>query len=337
MKYLLIILVSILLAAFICEYRGDRWEEYVRTTLYAIRKDSIPNYAKTIVDEKGIPYVHYAAGKNTIAVDEYNPTIVSNYAIDYFEQLHHHPDSAVRNKLVNCADWLLNHISYRNGYALYQFDWKQPFYDSVGVPWTSGMTSGRAMEAFADAYSIVPSARYKEAGDALLRGFYQSIDSGGFTYKENTGWWFEEYADSSLHTPRILDGHIFALLGVWKYNQLAKQESAEYIVQQGIKALKYHLPSYDMGNGWSYYDAYQKPTDKKYHQLLTGLMKELYDSTHDPIFNSYYTKWNAPLSKPYLYRIVKEKNRSGLILFIGVVVMLFVLMSILKKIIFKRR
>ena len=66
-------------------------------------------------------------------------------------------------------------------------------------------------------------------------------------------------------------------------------------------------------------------------------MKELYDSTHDPIFNSYYTKWNAPLSKPYLYRIVTEKNRSGLILFIGVVVMLFVLMSILKKIIFKRR
>ena len=66
-------------------------------------------------------------------------------------------------------------------------------------------------------------------------------------------------------------------------------------------------------------------------------MKELYDSTHDPIFNSYYAKWNTPLSKPYLYRIIKERNRSGLILFMGVVVLLFALIIILKNIIFKRR
>ena len=45
------ILLSLALAALICQYKGDAWEEKVRIAFFTVRNDSIPNYAKTIIDE----------------------------------------------------------------------------------------------------------------------------------------------------------------------------------------------------------------------------------------------------------------------------------------------
>lgn len=313
-----------LLAAIIGQFIGDVWEEKLRQVLYTISNDSIPSYAQTVVDEKGIPYVRYAANNNVMAADAYNPTIVCNYAIDYYEASH--TDSSAIAKFRNCIQWLALNITYKDSFALFQFNWQQPFYDSVAVPWTSGMTSGRALEAFALAYQSNPTEEYVNISKALLRGFYQPIQNGGFTYKEPTGWWYEEFADSNMHTPRILDGHIFALTGAYKFGQLTKNDSAQFVFEQGIKALKNKLPFYDMGNGWSYYDAYHKVSDKQYHSLLAGQLKELWIITNDPFFKNYYQKWEKPLSKPYVYRIIKEKNRSGLLLLLLLAGSIFLLL-----------
>ncbi len=309
-------MLSLALAAIVCQYKGDAWEEKVRTAFYAIRKDSIPNYAKIIVDEKGIPYVHYVAYNEIKAGNQYNATIVANYAIDYYDLVTAKNDSTAKTKFLHCVNWLVDNITYKDNYALFEFNWRQPFYDSVGAPWTSGMTSGRAIEAFTDAYKLYHSQQWLDHAMALLRGFYQPIQSGGFTYKETAGSWYEEYADTNMHTPRVLDGHVYAFLGVHKFWLATKNDSAAFVVQQGILSLKNHLPGYDIGNGWSYYDAYHTISDKKYHMLLTTMMKELGDTTHDPIFYTYYQKWNAPLIKPYVCRIIKEKNRSGLVLYL---------------------
>lgn len=322
-KNILLAVISLTWAAVICQFRGDDWEEKLRQSLYRLTNDSIPNYAKTLVDEKGIPYVHYAGNREINPGNQYNPTIVSNYAIDYYESLVKKKDPVTEERFIHCIHWLLGNIRIKGSYALYEFNWKQPFYDSVGVPWTSGMTSGRAIEAFTAAYALYGKLEYLDAANSLLRGFYQPIRSGGFTYKEPPGWWYEEFADSNMHTPRILDGHIYALTGVYKFWQLTKKDSAWFVVQQGITTLKHNLPAYDAGNGWSYYDAYHAVSDKTYHILLTGQMKQLWEMTKDPLFADYYHAWQKPLNKPYVYRIIKEKNRSGLILYFLVSSMLF--------------
>ena len=315
LKNILLVILALVLAALVCQYKGDAWENKVRFAFYNLSNDSITNYAKTIIDKKGIPYVHYLEYNGIKAGDQYNSTIVANYAIDYYTLIEEKKDTAAKDKFLNCVNWLADNMTYKDGYALYEFNWQQPTFDSVGTPWTSGMTSGRAIEAFTDAYKLYHSQKYIDLATALLRGFYQPIQTGSFTYKEPTGWWYEEYADSNLHTPRVLDGHIYAFLGVHKFWLLTKNDSAAYVVQQGINSLKNNLPGYDKGDGWSYYDRYQRITDKKYHMLLTGLMKELWEITKDPVFDTYYHKWNAPLIKPYLYRIIKEKNRSGFVLY----------------------
>ena len=327
----LLIILSLVTASLICQYKGDVWEENVRQVLYKLTNDSIPNYAKTIVDEKGIPYIRYEEIHGIHAGDEYNPTIVSNFAIDYFKLIEEKKDTSAVYKFNNCINWLEDNITNKDSFALYEFKWRQPFYDSVGAPWTSGMTSGRAIEAFTCAYKLNQKQEYKDYASALLRGFYQRVQAGGFTYKEPDGWWYEEFADSNMHTPRVLDGHIFALSGVYQFWLLTKKDSAEYIFKQGIKALKNHLPSYNIGNGWSYYDALHTVSDKKYHTLLTSQMKELWEITKDPVFQYYYQTWEKPLVKPYVYRIIKERNRSGILLLLLMSTGLFIFFLLLNK------
>jgi hypothetical protein len=323
-----LLLISFALAAIICNYKGDVWEEIVRNTLYKISNDSIPNYNKEIVDDKGVPYVYYREQNGVTAGNQYNATIVCNYAIDYYRRILNTNDSITKAQFLNCIDWLADSISYKDNYGLYQFNWQQPWYLSVGVPFTSGMTSGRAIEAFTDAYKLYHSPKYLGYAKTLVRGFYLPIQSGGFTYKEANGWWYEEIADKNLHTPRILDGHIFAITGVHEYWLVTKDDSAAYVVQKGIQALKYALPSYDIGNGWSYYDVYHKASDKKYHRLLASQMKQVWKITNDNFFYTFYNRWNAPLKRPYVLRVLEERNRSGVILYVVVAAMIFVMLLI---------
>ncbi len=336
LKNLLIVLGSLALSAIICEFKGDAWEGSVRKGFYSVTHDTITTYGSIILDEKGIPYVYYPAMNGVAAGNEYNPTIICNYAIDYYQLAEEKNDSATKNKFGHCIEWLAKNISYKDGYAHYEFNWQQPFYDSVGVPWTSGMTSGRAIEAFTDAYKLTHAPEWLDHASALLRGFYYPIDSGGFTYREPGGWWYEEYAHRAMHTPRVLDGHIYAFMGVRTFWLLTKNDSAAKVVEEGIRALKDHLPGYDKGDGDIFYDAYHKVADQKYHELLTSMMKALWDITQDRIFYEYYHKWEAPLKKPYVYRIFKQRNRSGLVLYFLVSALVFLVLTGINRLIRKK-
>jgi len=333
---IVLLILSFILSTIICEYKGDIWEENLRVTIYKLLNDSIPSYTQIIIDKKGIPFVQYSELNGVKASTQYNSTIISIYALDYYKLLNEGKDSTAKSKFYNCILWLQSNITYKNNYAYFEFNWQQPFYDSVAVPWTCGMTSGAALEAFTDASLLYKSQDFLNIAFKLLRGFYLPIQSGGFTYKEPEGWWYEEYAYKSMHTPRVVAGHIFAIQHLHKFWLVTKSDSAAVIVQKGLQSLKYHLSEYDNGKGWSYYDCYHKLNDEKYHKQLTGMMKDLGDSTHDKQYYEYYNKWNSQLTKPYLYRIIKERNRSGLILYFIITAILFFLIFLLNYFVMKR-
>jgi hypothetical protein len=321
----------LIIATLICNWKGDDWENNVRKVLYTITNDSIPDFAKETLDEKGIPYVFYPEQNGITAGKRYNATIVCNYAIDYYNSFNQTNDSAFYFKFINCVDWLISNLTYKNNAAFYQFNWQQPWYPSVGAPYASGMTSGRAIEVFTYAYQLTKSEKFLQLSEALIRGFYIPIQSGGFTYKSSKGWWYEEIADTEMQTPRILDGHIFALTGLYKYWLTTKDDSAKYVIQKGLWALKQNLHLYDAGNGWSYYDINQKRSDKKYHKILTGQMKELWEISKDSLFLDYHKKWNIYFEKAYTLRAIEEKNISGIVLFLLLFFSSFLLLFLLRK------
>lgn len=312
-KTFVIGVLSLIIAVAITQKKGEVWEEKIRSFLYKVKNDSVPNYAVEHVDEKGIPYVYYPQQNGITAGNQYNATIVANYAIDYYKNMDGE-DTAIQRKFWNCIDWLIKNISYKNDYALYQFNWQQPWYPEVKAPFTSGMTSGRAIEAFCYAFHQSKDSSYLQQARTLIKGFYLPIQEGGFTYKEPNGWWYEEIADAGLQTPRILDGHIYAIWGVRTYWLQTKEDSAAKVMNLGLNALKYHLPGYDAGNGKIYYDVSHKPADKKYRKILLSQMKQLYEATGDEAFLNYYNKWSAADKKPYVLKVIGERNISGIIL-----------------------
>ncbi len=336
-KFALQLLVAIVVSVIICNYQGDVWEEKVRGILYQLKNDSVPSYATEFIDEKGIPYVRYAPENGIAAGTKYNATIVANYAIAHYEQYEKKKDTLALSHFKNCIQWLFNEMQPVANAALFIFNWQQPWYPAVKNPFTSGMTSGRAIEAFVLAFKQTGDSIYLFQSQKLLRGFYIPIEQGGFTYFNKNGWWYEEVADKNLQTPKILDGHIYAIQGVQKLWQITKDDSAQQVIKQGMDALITALPLYDGENDTLYYDAYQKKADKKYRKILTRQMHELWETTNNPVFLNYYNKWRAPINAHYVKRIFQEKNVSGITLFLFVTTILFFAIHLLTKLVSKKR
>ncbi len=317
------LILSFLFAIVIVERKGDAWEEVIRKCYYNsfLINDSIPGEYKVAVDSKGIPYVNYYEIKNS---EQYNPTIVSSFATKYYDQFKQSKDSDEEKSFFNCVQWITSNLEYTNNHALFKLNWKTPFYPDIETPYTSSIASGLAIEVLIDAYQITDSTKYLRTAKSILSGFYISIQKGGFSYQNPEGWWFEEYADTNARGPRILNGHISALLRAYQFYQVTKDDSAYFLFQQGLKGLRINIHLYDAGDGWSYYDIYKKRADKKYQRVIVDQMEELYAITHEDLFYKYFKKWETPLKEPYAMRIVKEKNKSGAILFIGLWTMMLV-------------
>ncbi len=313
-KWLLPI-IAIALAAGLCEWKGDTWEKHIRYGFYDAFRDSFPDFAPNFVDVRGIPVTYYPLQNGITAGYQYNGTIVAKYALEYYQLLKQQPDDSLRRRYFdNCVHWLDSAIAEVNGHALYVFDWQQPWYVNVGKPFTCGMTSGRAIEVFTNAFSLDGDSNHLKQCARLVRGYALPVEEGGFTYKNQEGWWYEEIADTGMQTPRILDGHIFALTGLHKYYLITGDSLTKEYFDLGIKSLKAALPRYDRGDGYVYYDALGKLADENYHPLLVNQMQELWQITGDPVFETYYLKWGKPLWELYLVRIWKEGNKSGWLL-----------------------
>jgi len=310
-----LLLASICLSTVLSELKGDDWENRLRFLAYRVKGDTIPVYVREFTDSSGIPYVYYAKQNGIEPGLRYNPTIVANRALEYYDQLTKDQDPQTIIHFRNCLHSLSDSMTRKKGYALYRFNWQQPFYPKPGFPFTSGMSSGRAIAAFTRAFRFFHDSLYLLEARELLRGFHIPVEDSGFTFKSDEGWWYEEFAFPQTATPRILDGHIYALLGVHEYWKATKDDSALFIFEQGIRSLEKQLPAFDAGGGQLFYDAEKHLADQHYHELLVGLMKELGDITKGPIFRKYQRKWQEPLDQPYVVRMIRLGNRSGILLF----------------------
>lgn len=108
----------------------------------------------------------------------------------------------------------------------------------------------------------------------------------------DTSWWYEEYVADNVgaEESRVLNGMLFALIGVYEYYKYTDDADAKLIFDKGINNVKENLAKYDDGKGSSYYDILHTPPDK-YHLIHVDLLNKLYDITGEEIFREYSEKW----------------------------------------------
>lgn len=305
-KHLIIIAISFIFALLISKYIESFSAYLVKVTYFTLLNKKINPIE---LDNNGIPYVDYGE----IGLQR-NPVTISDKIFDYYEEYKEEEDQAARQLLINNAEWLVdNAVTYGN-YSILEYDFPWQVYNMT-PKWRSGLAQALAIQALIKAHEVTDERRYIDTAERLLNSFFVEVKDGGVTYKTTSGWWYEEYADTSGEEPRVLNGMMFTLLGIHEYYQYTRSNTAKHLFDQGIVALRNDLPLYD-DDGYSYYDILGNPA-WEYHNIHIDLSNQLYDITKDSIFKDYRDRWQS-FREPY--SIIQQMQHPASIIFVAFVV-----------------
>lgn len=262
----------------------------------AIKAEADRFHRSLVYDKNGVPFYNYSeTGYHSVGLQG-SPLAVSVEALKLYKQYQNTSNETARKYFINNANWLVNtNMSKNNGsYSSYEysFPWKNGDH-VVEPPWLNAMANAKALEPLIKAYRLTNNSTYFDTAKSLLNSFYIDVQDGGVTYKTpSSGWWYEEYASrNTTKQPRVLNGMIHSILAINEYFKNTSDVSAKFLLDQGILSLKNDLPKYD-NNGSSYYDRLGLPANSFYKSLHVRQLKQLYELTHEPIFNTYYDRWN---------------------------------------------
>ena len=209
----------------------------------------------------------------------------------------------------------------------YNFDW--PTYN-LKAPWVSGMAQGFVIELMLAAYKLTREDKYLETARFAANAMAVPTECGGVAVNVDGGLWFEEYAKPTINPSYVLNGHNFALNGLWHLSQVDNRYYE--LFKKGVDGLRYLLPYFD-AKVWSRYDLTGMLANRKYHKIHIMQLQSLYERTKDKIFKRYAQKFKQQLYLPFtaLYRIIMSPNRFLVLLFFVNFALTFVILSILLK------
>lgn len=296
-KVFIILIISFALASVIGNFTEKRVRAWIEV-LYEIVMQKPMVYDISQTDEKGIPFlIEGKIGKQR------NPMTICNKALSYYENAKK-GDTTQYAYFLNCADWLADSLRHEKNFSVLSYNYDWPVNNMV-APWRSGLANGVALQVLIKAHASTKNAKYLQASDELLKSFYYEVNEGGVSYKTDTsGWWFEEYADEGGAVSRVLNGHMFALVGIHEYYEYTKDTSANYLFIQGLKSLKNDLAKYDQPEGPSLYDRRGTLTNIKYHAIHVDLLDRLYSITQEPLFKFYADKWRLYKHPSLMARLI---------------------------------
>lgn len=180
------------------------------------------------VDNSGVAlYV----GKSGDQID--HPVVLTQYGISALSEYRESGEAVWLERAVANANRLLDIAVDRDGalFFPYQFDWT--YYDrTLSAPWFSGMAQGQALSLFSRLAEERPDeVRWGDAADQTWASFEQkySTTQPWSTIVDDGNLWFEEYAGDQPPL-LVLNGHIFAIYGLYDYFSLRSENAtvAEY-------------------------------------------------------------------------------------------------------------
>tara|TARA_R110002072_G_scaffold212927_1_gene370335 strand:- start:6077 stop:7189 length:1113 start_codon:yes stop_codon:yes gene_type:complete len=245
--------------------------------------------------------------------------------------------------ITEVADFLIKHydtetIRGREVVRLdYQFDY--PIYD-LKAPWYSGMAQGHAAIVFLAAYLVNDNEVYLDYARKSVALFHIPTTAGGVMVPlEDGSVWLEEYADpkkSFSETPKVLNGHIFAVDGLFYYWYLTRDPSYRDLLIKSILAVNDNILKYDTGF-WSYYGLKGNYAHAGYHKVhikqlsrlnsyANYLMLEGYENL--PKYFSKFEGYSSLSPLGFLQRMICQRNNLIYIIYISNLFLFFLLISV---------
>lgn len=248
-----------------------------------------------------------------------------------------------REKVLAVADYLMQikversrrtfpqNSRHRSSFVVWPYDFDYPTY-GLKKPWISGMAQGHVIEVELAAYHLTKDERYlSTARDAAL-AIGVPIAKGGVAVRQEggNGTWFEEYAGVGVDPPTVLNGHNFALNGLWHLSKV--EPSYRRLFDAGIRAVKHRLPEFNIGI-WSTYDLKGLPANQKYQMIHIAQLRELHQRTGEPLFAEYADRFEKQLYLPWHvpYRLWVHPHRMLVLLCVLNSLSVFIVSQIIRR------
>lgn len=254
-------------------------------------------YSTQPFDKNGIPLRDYRGQKI------YNPVHICQYALENHVLLLQTGKQKYRDTFLKQADWLIKHQEDGKWYHHYEIKER-----NLKAPWVSAMAQGQSISVLLRAWQLTEKSQYLEAAQKAFGTLKIPIDCDGVAYKGKVGTWFEEFPNP-LAPSHVMNGHIFALFGIWDMYRVTHDPDAFRLFDEGVSVLKTDIGKYDIGF-WVLYDQ-QNPNgllNNAYLGLEIEQLKVMHALTKDSIFSKYLVRWeNYQRSRRSFYKILSRK------------------------------
>lgn len=271
-------------------------------------------YANPPFDEKGIPVrdYHHTGWLEIPPGRYYNPVIIAQYALGCYEKYLYDRNGHFKAVFLKQANWLRDHQREDGGWPC---AFPIPSRD-LKPGWISAMYQGQAISVLIRAYVLTGDAAYLYSAELGLKPFYRTVDEGGVVYIEGEDIWLEEYP----HDPpsHVLNGAIFALLGLYDYWRVRRDEGVYNLFSKGVATLARNLWRYEK-NMWVLYQL-EPPVfaSADYYALHIELLRVLARISKIPEFEEYADKWDNVYELKGIPFVIKRTVRKAWGKIIGV-------------------
>jgi heparosan-N-sulfate-glucuronate 5-epimerase len=288
------------------------------------------------MDASGLPLVRHE-GRDPYS----NPVTISQFALGHPQRWLRTGDTGSRDKLMQCADWLVANQTQQQvrsvtadpstsgspggstgqvtspvtsqvtiGVWFYPYD--SPFWGAK-APWVSAMAQGEALSVLSRAWAITPKIEYREAAQRSVESFFVDVNDGGVrSFYANGEPCYEEVAvEPAAH---ILNGHLFALMGLWDHIRTWTDERALEALALAVPVLTKRLDRYD-GRYWSRYSMFNRNqlADRFYHGIHIAQLNYGGTEWNQPSWNVMAQRWEAYRQssvKKSIYTVVYNAHRG---------------------------
>lgn len=188
------------------------------------------------------------------------------------------------------ARWLL--ANQKDGKWLWRIDVPSR---NLTAPWVFCLSQSLGVSVLLRKYQLEKDVGYLEAAARALAVMGKSLKEGGCSYRMPKGTWYEEYPNS-VKPSHVLNGHMWALFGIWDYYRVTNDQFARKMFDDGIVALLDQLPMYDIGY-WSVYsqDNRLDQVEGNHQAFIIEQLKVLQSITGNARFSDYINRWEHAL------------------------------------------
>jgi hypothetical protein len=163
---------------------------------------------------------------------------------------------------------------------------------TMEAPWYSGMSQGLLLSLFVRLHEVTDEAKWREAADRTFASLTLPPKVGvpWATWVDPDGYlWLEEYPERKRTAgERVMNGHVYAMLGVYDYWRLTNSAVATSTLKAGATTVRRYLPSpFRVPNWASRYSLGCPHSAFGYHVVHTDQALRLYEITHASVFADY--------------------------------------------------